>query len=200
MKCEQYRNIKEGHDSNVFTLSMTSHSGTHVDAPRHIDPAGLRITDFSISEFIFDRPRCIDLALSDAQLIQPEDLKPHCEIITSCDLLLIRTYYFRYRKTDPGRYWKKSPGFSVAAAHYLRETFKDLRAIGMDLPSVVCISKKNETKRSHHELLCGKNRRFLVIEDMLLDADLSRLKQVVVSPMLVEGSDSAPCTIIGVSN
>ena len=39
-----------------------------------------------------------------------------------------------------------------------------------------------------------------MIEDMFLDADLSRVKQVVVSPMLVEGSDSAPCTIIGVNN
>ncbi|MDO9528340.1 MAG: hypothetical protein Q7J27_04180 [Syntrophales bacterium] len=52
--------------------------------------------------------------------------------------------------------------------------------------------------RSHHELLCGKDRRFLVIEDMNLDYDLSGLKKVIVAPLLVEKTDSAPCTIIGI--
>lgn len=111
---------------------------------------------------------------------------------------MVRTYYSRYRDTNPNRYWQKSPGFSIAGARYLRETFKNLRAIGMDLPSLACISKKSETMRSHHELLCGKDRRFLVIEDMNLDYDLSGLKKVIVAPLLVEKTDSAPCTIIGI--
>lgn len=198
LKCEHHWDIEKGQIANVFALSMASHSGTHVDAPYHVDAAGLRITDFDINEFVFDRPCCIDLKLSDTELIEPKSFMPHYEAIANCDSLLIRTGYSQYRDTHPRRYWQKSPGFSVAGASYLRENFKGLRAIGMDLPSLACIAHIDETMRSHHELLGGKERRFLVIEDMNLDSDLSKLRQVILAPLLVEGADSGPCTIIGV--
>jgi hypothetical protein len=38
----------------------------------------------------------------------------------------------------------------------------------------------------------------LIIEDMDLSANLNGLKQVWVAPLLVEGIDSAPYTIIGI--
>ena len=189
--------IEEGRIGNVFALSMASHSGTHVDAPSHVDSGGLKIADFEIDEFVFERPHVVELRRSDAELIEPEDLDREKTVIAECDLLLIRTGYHQFRQADPDRYWLRSPGLSVSSACYLRQEFKNLRAIGVDLPSVACVARIDETMRSHHALLCGEKRRFLVIEDMALEGDLSQLKQVIIAPLVVEGADSGPCTIVG---
>ena len=52
--------------------------------------------------------------------------------------------------------------------------------------------------RAHNILLEGEGGRFIVIEEMDLDKDLTGLLEVRVSPWLVRGMDSAPCTIVGV--
>jgi len=50
---------------------------------------------------------------------------------------------------------------------------------------------------AHNELLGGDGRRFLVIEDMNLDRDLTALREVRLAPWLVRGMDSAPCSVVG---
>jgi kynurenine formamidase len=67
----------------------------------------------------------------------------------------------------------------------------------MDVPSVACIATLEETMPAHHELLAGRGRRFLIIEDMNLEHDLAGLKQVRVCPWRVSGMDSGPCSVIG---
>ena len=49
----------------------------------------------------------------------------------------------------------------------------------------------------HHELLGGQSRRFLIIEDMNLEHDLTGLREVRVSPWLVREMDSGPCSVVG---
>jgi hypothetical protein len=51
---------------------------------------------------------------------------------------------------------------------------------------------------AHHELLGGEGRRFLIIEDMNLEQDLTGLREVRVCPWLVQGMDSGPCAVVGV--
>jgi len=199
VKCEHYWDVSKGKRANVFVLTMTSHSGTHVDAPYHVDPEGLRISDFDISELIFQMPLCIDIEVTKKQLIQPAIFQPYIQNISGCDLLLIRTYFSRFRTRNPNIYWQQSPGFSVDCAKFFRKVFPNLRAIGLDLPSIICISKKHNTMKAHNELLCGKGRRFLIIEDMFMEVDLSHLKQIIVAPLMIEKADSAPCTVIGIN-
>lgn len=70
--------------------------------------------------------------------------------------------------------------------------------MGMDVPSVACIAYLDETMACHNELLGGEGRRFLIIEDMKLDQDLAGQCEVRMSPWLVQGMDSGPCSIVGV--
>jgi kynurenine formamidase len=51
---------------------------------------------------------------------------------------------------------------------------------------------------AHHELLGGEGRRFIVVEDMDLEHDLSDLTKVIVAPLLVEKIDGGPVTVLGV--
>jgi arylformamidase len=184
--------------ANVQILRAANHTGTHVDAPRHVIADGVRITEFAPEEFLFTTPAVVDLRLGDREIASPEQLEPLANAMEGTDIVLFRFGYGKVRQSEPVRFCDQCPGFGVESARLLRERFPHLRAIGMDVPSLACIAYLDETMASHHELLGGAGRRFLVIEDMDLEKDLSTLREVRLSPWLVEGMDSGPCSVVGV--
>src|SRR4051794_12645552 len=62
--------------ANVQILRTANHTGTHVDAPRHVIADGIRITEFTPQEFLFARPALVDLPLADREVVSPEQLVP----------------------------------------------------------------------------------------------------------------------------
>lgn len=183
--------------ANVTMMNLTSHTGTHMDVPFHVIEGGLTITDLEAGDFVFENPVVIDLPMVDTQVVQPDDLEPFVQAGQEADLLLMRFGYGPVRRANPDRYSVKSPGFGVASAEYLRQRFPRLRGLGMDVPSLSCIEYLDETMAAHHILLGGEGRRFIIIEDMNLDQDLTRLMKVIVAPLMVEGLDGAPVNVIG---
>jgi len=190
--------LAAGDDANVYRVSFDNHSNTHVDAPAHVVKDGLCIAEFTFADFVFVRPVVLDLPLPDATIIEPEHLEPHLARLRDADILLLRLGYGPVRRREPKRYLAKCPGFGKAGAEYLRQELPHLRAVGMDVPSFVCIEYLAQTMAAHHVVLEGRGRRFLLIEDMDLDKDLSDLSQVLLVPWLIAGVDSAPCTVLGV--
>jgi kynurenine formamidase len=188
----------EKDEANVTMMELTSHTGTHLDTPGHVIQDGLLLTDFGAEDFVFSHPFIADLPLGDTVVVQPEHLEPFAGQGKDADLLLFRFGYGPVRRSDPERFSKKSPGFGVESAQYLRTHFPKMRALGMDVPSLSCIEHLDVTFRAHHALLGGPGRKFLVIEDMNLEEDLSELTEVVVAPLLVERIDGCPCTILGI--
>lgn len=183
--------------ANVQTLRLASHTGTHLDAPRHVIVDGLTVHDFSPEEFVFTHPVVVDLPMGETTIVGIGELKPVVGRLKGADLALFRLGYGRVRRENPERYADKCPGFGVEGARFLREECPSLRAIGMDVPSVACIAHLDQTMACHNELLGGENRRFLIIEDMNLEHDLSALLQVQISPWRVHGMDSGPCSVVG---
>jgi kynurenine formamidase len=184
--------------AGVQVLRVANHTGTHVDSPCHVVAGAVRITDFRPEEFIFTRPLLVDLHLPDAAVVMPADLQPHAERLQQADLALFRFGYGEVRQRDPQRFSKSCPGFGVESARWLRETCPQLRAMGLDVPSVAVIACLERTMAAHNELLSGDGRRFLIIEEMDLGHDLAGLVEVRVHPWLVCGMDSGPCSIVGV--
>lgn len=184
--------------ASVQILKLASHTGTHVDSPCHVVADAVRITDFGPEELIFTRPVVIDITMRDAETVQPEHLGVHQSTLASADLALFRFGYGPVRATDPSRFSAQCPGFGVASARWIRDNCPDLRAMGMDVPSVATIAHLEQTMSCHNVLLEGDGRRFLIIEEMNLAYDLTGLREVRVNPWLVNGMDSGPCTINGV--
>ena len=89
---------------------------------------------------------------------------------------------------------------SVEGAHYVAGKFPKLRALGLDTVSLACMQHLEEGLEAHRVLLGGKGRRFLIIEDMDLDHDLSQLKRVFALPLFIDGVDSAPCTVMAITH
>lgn len=193
-----FLSLEKGDGANVTMIQAASHTGTHLDVPVHVAAGGLTLSDFRPDEFLFTRPVIIDLRLADSQVVQPADLRPFIQQAKGADLLLCRFGYGEVRKTDPKRYSAKCPGFGVESAQYLLEELPDLRGLGMDVPSLSCIEYLDQTMPAHNILLEGQGRRFLVIEDMKLDDDLSGLTDVVVAPWWIAGLDGGPCMVFGI--
>ncbi|MCC7355287.1 MAG: cyclase family protein [Anaerolineae bacterium] len=190
--------LSAGDDANVYRVSFDNHSGTHADAPAHVIANGLRITDLSLADFTFARPAVVDLPLPDTTIITPDHLQPHLRRMQGADIVLFRLGYGPVRRAEPQRYLAQCPGFGVAGAEYLRRELPALRAVGMDVPSFVCIEYLGETMRAHNVMLGGEGRRFLLVEDMDLEKDLTSLSELLVVPWLMAGVDSAPCTVLGI--
>ena len=200
MQVRHHYSMERGDVSNLFVLQLSNHSGTHVDAPWHFVASGLRICDFALEEFVFMRPLCLDVPLGDGQMFESTHLRPHAGRIAECDLLLLRTGYTRMRRTDPQRYALHSPGMSAEGARYIAENFPRLRALGLDTVSLAAMQHLEEGLEAHRILFRGEGRRFLIIEDMNLDWDLLQLQHVMALPLFVEGVDSSPCTVMGITD
>jgi kynurenine formamidase len=188
--------MKEGRISNVFTVTLCNHVGTHIDGPNHFGKNKKPLNSFDINDFVFERPLVLDLPKEDAGLITTEDLKPFAKQLAKCDLLLIRTGFGKIRSQDSDRYAAQSPGFTERAAVYLRDNFENISTIGMDTLSFACLQHIEEGIRAHQVLMDETERDIFLIEDMNLDFDLSNLKKIIIAPLFFEKLDSAPCTIL----
>ena len=184
--------------ASVQTLSLASHTGTHLDTSAHIMNGGTFITDFSPESLIFRRPVVIDLSLKDEETLQPSHLLPFQSILAKADIALFRFGYGKVRSHEPARFCKSCPGFGVDAARWVLENLPELKVLGLDVPSFSCIADLENTMRAHNVLLERPDCRFLILEEMKLDADLSRLAEVHVHPWRVEGMHSGPCSIVGI--
>ncbi len=193
-----FLSLEKGDGANVTLVQAASHTGTHIDVPSHVAAKGLTLSEFRPQDFTFTRPVVIDLHLNDGQIVQPADLKPFMRLAKDADLLLCRFGYAEIRKTDPGRYSARCPGFGVDSARYIKEELPGLRALGMDVPSLACIQYLDQTMQAHNILLEGPGRRFLVIEDMKLDDDLRDLTDVIVAPWWIAGLDGGPSMVFGI--
>ena len=145
----------EGWGSEVLT-DMSSHCGTHVDAPLHSGSriGGQRartITDISLDE-LFRPGLVLDVRpwAQPAQEITPEMLD-RALAATGCrinegDAVLIRTGQERYTLTDPGFY--ANPGMSRESTLHLTyqgATILGTDAVAWDLPFAVMARRFKET-------------------------------------------------------
>jgi arylformamidase len=186
--------IVSGDSANTLNITLPNHSGTHVDVPYHFFDDGKKITDYPASFWCFERPQCIDLTVKADQLISNEHVAGL--INRNTDLLMIRTGFENYR--DQREYWEHNPGLSAAFAKELREGFPHIRAVGMDIISVTARQHRIEGRMAHGEFLGqhGKSEPIVLIEDMSLRHYSPKFKQVIILPLMIQGADGAPCTVI----
>jgi len=193
-----FMSLDKGDEANVTNIKMVSHTGTHVDSPCHVIKTGITITDFRAEEFMYTSPVVFPIQLGNDEVVMPVHLEGLLQTAKSADLILFKFGYGAIRRKDSKGYSLHSPGFGVESASFLAKSFPRLRAIGMDVPSLACIASLEMTMKAHNILLAAHGGRFLVIEDMDLDKDLSGLQEVIVAPWLISKLDGGPATVFGV--
>src|SRR5688572_27368996 len=124
---EPIKRIARGDSSNVSTLHMSAHAGTHVDAPRHFLDDGGGVDALPI-ELLCGRARVVEI--TSRRGIGPDDLS---ESDLSEDIRLLI-------KTHNSRLWGSAEfrtdyiGMTEAGARYLVE--RGVKVLGVDYLSV----------------------------------------------------------------
>jgi arylformamidase len=189
--------IDRGDVANTHVVEIYSHYGTHVDAPYHFNPEGARLPELGFEAFIYDRPTVVDLPLDDGRLVRESDFDG-IDIDPATDLLVIRSGFERHRPDRP-RYETRGPGFAADTARHLRDTLPQLRAIALDWMSLAAFEHADDGVEAHRELLGRRrgDRAILIYEDVRVSGLAGRKpSQVIALPLLIEGLDASPCTMI----
>lgn len=183
--------------ANVQFLQCYNHTGTHLDTAAHVLPDGASIAEFAPEELVYRKIKVIDLTgTPDDTVVTPELLEPWFKESSDAEALLVRFGAEGSRKNDHARFSNHCPGFSIPAAEYIHQKMPHLRMIGTDVPSIACIHRLEETMKAHNAFFeKASTPHFIIIEEMKLDTDLSRMKAMLVSPWMHEDMNCGPCVI-----
>ena len=187
----QWENIKDD-GYNLELLFLSSHTGTHLDAPYHFLEKGKKIHEISLKRLIINAI-LIKIRKRRDQAITKTDIqkfeKKHGKIPNE-STIVFWTGWQKMIKNDS--YFVKNPGLSVTAAKYLIS--KKTNLVGIDSPSIDLGKEKRFLV--HH--LFAKND-VLIVENL---ANLDKIKswkfQLAVLPMKLENATGAPVRAVGI--
>jgi arylformamidase len=195
---EQVSSTARGDVANFGILHLLNHFGTHLDAPNHFNPDGIKIAEVPIERFVYERPVVIDVEKGDGELVTREELEAHAAELAAADLLILRSGWSRIRTADPERYANNGPGVTTAACEYLIDGFLGLKAVAMDWISLATPQRLDEGVPAH-QVLCGVgrgDRYVIIIEDVDLSRLPERMSRIYAVPLFPELADSSPCTVV----
>ena len=179
---EAIKRIARRDSSNVSTLHMSAHSGTHVDAPRHFFDEGSG-TEALPLDMLIGRARVIEV--TSRKGVAAEDL---AAVDLSEDVrVLIKTH--NSRLWGSAEFHADYVGVTESGARHLVD--HGIKVVGVDYLSV------EEFKRpgapAHHVLLGAGT---IVIEGLnLRDVDPGTYEMYCL-PLRVVGSDGAPARVV----
>ena len=158
-------NIKED-GYNLEVLFLSSHTGTHMDAPHHFLEKGTKIHEISLEKLVSEAA-LIQCRKSNNQSITKADIqkfeKKHGKIENFSSVIF---YTGWQRNLQKKYYFTKNPGLSVSAAKYLAT--KKISLVGVDSPS---IDLGKDSKFSVHQIFAKKG--MLIVENL---ANLNKIK------------------------
>lgn len=172
-------------------MKFPSHSGTHIDFPKHFSDEGKTSNDYSADFWIFNNPFLLYYKANKNEII---DLNNLLHLIpSSTDFLIIKTGFHKCRNSVD--YWKNNPGLDPELAPRLKSTCPNLKVIGFDFISISSFSNREMGRIAHRKFLV--ENEILVIEDMSLIEASNKIEKVYCFPLLINGIDGCPVTVIG---
>jgi arylformamidase len=179
---EPIKRLARGDSSNVSTLHMSAHTGTHVDAPRHFFDDGPGTEALSL-DLLIGRARVIEVASRGA--IAAEDLSG---VDLSGDQRLLI-------KTRNSQLWD-SPEFHTDYVGVTESGAKHLVAHGLKLVGVdyLSVEQFRQPGAPAHHLLLGAG--IIVIEGLNLRDVEPGLYDMICLPLRIVGSDGAPARVV----
>jgi kynurenine formamidase len=188
---------RHGYDSEA--MFMSTHTGTHVDAPSHFKP-GFASIDMISSDRLVCNAVLIRAEKSANQLIGEQDLGDHQ--IREGDAVVIATGW--EKRSGSRNYMTENPGLSEQAARYLAR--KRVNAVAIDSPS---IDSGADSRFIAHNILLSCN--ILIIENVcnlnrVTSSSRTRRKRrnssatttftLIISPLKLGGATGSPARVL----
>ncbi|MDH5415777.1 MAG: cyclase family protein [Nitrosopumilus sp.] len=180
-----WSNIKDD-GYNLELLFLSSHTGTHLDAPYHFVKNGIKIHQIPLNRLI-RKAILIKLKKTKNSSITKEDIilfEKKNGIIPNHSSVLFFTEWQKNLKKD--NYFTENPGLDKLAANYLIS--KKINLVGIDSPSIDL--GKDESFIVHH--LFSKNN-ILIVENLTnLNKILSREFNLIILPLKLKDATGSP--------
>jgi arylformamidase len=179
---EPIKRLAHGDSSNVSTLHMSAHSGTHVDAPRHFFDNGPGVEALAL-DILMGRVRVIQVTSRTG--ISAEDLAK--EDLSEDVRILIKTRNSQLWGTAEFR--TDYVGVTESGARHL--VAHGIKLVGVDYLSVEQF--KTPGAPAHHVLLGAGT---VVLEGLNLRDVEPGIYDLYCLPLRVVGSDGAPARVV----
>jgi arylformamidase len=177
-----WTSIADGDAANVARITLCTHSGTHLDAPRHFNQNGLSVDNIPLEILI---GKALVVEISGMKEIGRQDL----------ERLPLRGAERLLLKTDNTALWKEEADFnehyvslSLQAAQYVVES--GVKLLGIDYISVESVEGDGSV---HRMLLDGG---VLILEGVNLTDVAPGEYELICLPLKVKDGDGAPVRAI----
>lgn len=161
---------------NVGELHLSTHTGTHIDAPFHFDDEGKRVHQLDLS--LYMGPVYV-LHVPDVAMIGPEHLQTLAR--GNYRRVIIRTDSWK----DPDQFPKEYTAIDPAVAPVLKEMGVEL--LGLDTPSVDPVDSK--VLEAHHAL---HQLGVHILESAVLTGVDEGMYELIALPLHIAGGDGSP--------
>ena len=162
-------------DFAVSYLMMSCHNGTHIDAPYHFNPHGMKISEID-DELLIGKVYVSDI--QDKDIVEIEDIPEDLD----ADRIIFKNS--REHAMDS----TANPHLSLQATLVLVD--KKIRLVGINQMS---IEKMDTLKYPVHKLLTKNN--IFIIENLVLDKIEAGYYKMICAPLKIEGAEAAPCRV-----
>ena len=180
----------QGYISEVMFLS--THTGTHMDAPFHFNPNGQTIDQVEVNRYICNNAILMKIQKNANEMITSDDITRDSKYeIKEKDTVVFSTGWEKQIK-QKDNYIRNNPGLSKDAAEYLVE--KKVNAIGIDSPS---IDIGIDSALIVHKTLLSNE--ILVIENLCNLYKFTNEKfTLLATPLKLAGASGSPIRAIGI--
>lgn len=179
-----------GYDLELLFLS--SHSGTHLDAPIHFVDGGLVINKIPLKRLVtnavlFKIKKGVNESITRKDILEFE--AKNGKIRSSKAVIFATGWWKNLSKKD---YFTKNPGLSLDAAKYLSQ--KRVNLVGIDSPSIDL--GRNSEFLAHHILL---KKGVLILENLCnLEKIHNTSFKLIVLPLKLKGATGSPVRAIAI--
>lgn len=164
-------------------MHISTHTGTHVDAPAHLLDTGKTLSDLSLKHFV-GKGRVVDYREIGTPIISRTLLEMSFSRPPALDFLLFLTGWSS--KWGKGEYFENYPVFTKDAAAWLVANVR--KGVGVDTPSVDRID--DNALPVHHALLAND---LVIVENLCgLDQLLNQSFIFTCLPLAIDQGDGSP--------
>ena len=182
----------EGRETRKITLG--THTGTHVDAPRHFVPGGKTIEHVDLDKF-FGKAMLLDFTdLPDKAEISSDMIKAK---LGSSDIKFLIFRFDWDERLDSLKYYSEHPYLSEEAAQYLVDRGTVLVGFDSPMPDNPQNGRGSGNDSPNHTILLGGE---VVILEYLCNLKQIDSKEFVLSafPLKIKDGDGAPVRAVAI--
>jgi arylformamidase len=171
-----------GGTSNIKSLKITTHSGTHVDAPLHMIPGGMSVDEIPLETFI-GKVQVVEI--KNPHEIKEEEL--FNKLLKGTERIIFKTGNTEKLKQHES-FFSDYAYITQSCAKFLIDS--GIKLVGIDYLSVDRFSDKNHTV---HKMLLGNG--VVIIENLGLGNIEEGLYNIICMPMRIKNADGAPARV-----